>query len=288
MLKNKIAIILIIPDFTNNNDCLIWNRHIQEAELWNIQSFLNNDDNINKNKLKWSYGMVMWNKIIHKYPYLKDHVYVIRTSKYLNNEFNIHYYDNVKILEFKYDNPYGHIMYKTIETFKKIGMNYDFFIRGNINMMINIKTLDNLISSLNFPKNKLYFSPFYEGNSYAFGCFNLFSKDNIKYIINHQKKEWFNQPYADDYGLSNSCRDNKSLHFLGIKNLNCYPPKKNYKVGEKTWINEFGIIGSESQPTDELIKSLDMCHDLSFYFRFRNLQDYNYPKLYDYLIKNKL
>ncbi len=232
---------------------------------------------------KWAFGFILWNKIIDIHPKLKDKVCIIRTNAFQDNDYEEFYFLNLKICSFKYCKPHGHLIWKTVKIFEMFADKFDYIVRGNCNIALNYDKMLQAIENAKIPRYKVYTSPFFDGDSYAFGYFNLVSSDVAKHMVEmgkiHQK--WWSEPYADDAAIQEAAL-----------NLGCTPFSWDHKwksgglpIQSETIKNKLGVILPATKSYEEIICDLNTISSTVFLFRCRSLNDCNYIKLYKYLLK---
>jgi FkbM family methyltransferase len=283
--KKKIAVLIILPEFKTSNDIENWNYYVNKAyELYNIYPY---DE---KDKIcilqKWAIGYVAWIKMIDYLQLSNVNVYFLRTDYRLKDEpYKIE--NNIINIQFNYD--CGHIIYKTLYTLKiLINDNYDYYIRGNVNSIIDLYALSKFVEEL--PKDNIFTSPFFEGNSYPFGYFMLISNNIAKYLITipcESTNRWFNEDTADDYELTN----------VILKKFNYYPlseceypliHNKHFKDLLKT-INKYGIHFCRNNTIEDsisIINKIKKCSNTIFLYRIREIIDNNYVLIYKEILKH--
>jgi len=277
----KICVLLILPDFKNENSITIWEENVKWANENSIK-YPYITDKISTEQ-RWAIGYVYWQKLIEYFNKLGNiDVYFVRTDYRLLNSCEIK--DN--IISIKFNNSYGHIIYKTIIGFKLLADKYDYFVRGNINTIIDINYLEKFVRNL--PSEKIFTSPFWEGGDYPFGYFMLLSKDVVEHIINKNfDKRWLNEDTADDYELTRVILKNFNYFIIS----GCDRPCVNMNLQKPliSDVNRCGInfdgYGRNENYSKNIIDKIKKSSDLIFLYRIRESKDCNYFEIYETLIK---
>ena len=232
---------------------------------------------------RWAIGYVAWKNLIRYNKFLKNiKVYFIRADFRIKNTPIVIEDD---IIDIYFDNEDGNIIYKTLIAYKLLKSKYDFFIRGNINTIIDMYTINKLLVSL--PTSELFTSPFWEGGSYPFGYFILISNDIASYLSDidlSNYNRWFLEPTADDYEITNVILTKYKYFQLDGCDL---PWLSTY--GKKPVISEKNKYAIKFLVTDniESIKGkISESDDSIFLYRIRNNTDNKYISLYKFLLKH--
>lgn len=272
---SKTVILVIIPEFKNELDVLNWEKNINWAYL-NYNKYPLEKINISIEQ-RWALGFVVWNKLIEYFNMINlVTVFFIRTDYRLDVPHTI---EN-NIISVKFNSNYGHIIYKTIMCLNILKNKFDYYVRGNLNTIIDINYLNKFVNVL--PKNNVFTSPFWEGGSYPFGYFMLITNDIANYIseINLQKR-WFTEDTADDYELSEIILKKYKYYIM----QGCDIP--NGKINN---INRCGIkfeyYGSKGQSSDTIINTIKKSSQLLFLYRIKDVTDNKYFEVYKFLIKH--
>jgi hypothetical protein len=204
-------------------------------------------------------------------------VYFIRTNFRLKDELYT-MDDNIININFNYN--HGHIIYKTIFSLNILQKyNYDFFIRGNVNTIIDINMLSQFSQKL--PSSNIFTSPFFEGNSYPHGYFIMISKDIAKYLIDLKlmpHNRWFQEPTADDYEMTEVIL--KKFKYYKLKDCDVPLSKNNIPSESRKTINKFGIIFRETENSDMIMSKIKKSSKDIFLYRIRKTGDNKYIDVY--------
>lgn len=281
----KVGVALIAPDFNGKYQEEAFERSLRLAEKAWVEGDTGEVIEFND---KWAMGFVIWDNILKKYPEFVDCVYMIRTCSYQEEHMVASKYGNLNILTFRYTKPHGGLVYKSVEAFQYMEKCYPYefkyYVRGNCNCMINMKRL--IAATETLPTHNVYTTPLWEG-IYILGWFVLFSRDlALKLRMTRELRETKN---ADDYIMMLQVRE------MGVEGYGwvggAYESCHNHigiNLDPVSHYNKYGIIGSEQQPTSELLKTLDKLPETVFMYRFRNLKDYKYSELYHHLLSRFL
>ena len=75
------------------------------------------------------------------------------------------------------------LTYKTVRTIEHLlPLRYDFFIRSNANIILDLPKLSRYLAS-SVPRSNLWSAPFYQHSEYPTGYFMLASADVAKHIV---------------------------------------------------------------------------------------------------------
>lgn len=274
----KTAILIIVPDFKSEDDVTNWEIDLKWTEqCYDIYPYYKNNFTTRQ---RWALGFVVWNKLI---KFLKNNditTYFIRTDYRLETEYEI----NDNIISVKFDKSFGNIIYKTITAFKiLINDNFDFFVRGNLNSIIDINQLNIFLNFI--PKKGIFTSPLCEGSSYPFGYFMLMSRDVINFIItNNFDNKWFLEDTSDDYELTNVILKNfKFTNIPGCDKHYQNQSKRNFIQNKCAIKFDDTAKGCNSS---EIINKINNSPDLIFLYRIKIVSDNNYVEVYKSLIKH--
>jgi FkbM family methyltransferase len=275
------VILLIIPDIKSENCINRWNDNVKWAED-NYNRYPNNDDIADIGK-RWAIGYIAWKNLIRYNTFIENiKVYFIRTDSRIKDT-PVLIKDN--IINIYFDNNHGHIIYKTLIAYKLLKSKYDFFIRGNINTIIDIYTINKLFISL--PKYSVFTSPFWEGGSYPFGYFMLISNDIACYLteidLNHNSR-WFLESTADDYELSNIIL--KKYDYFNLDGCDLPWKSVNNKKPEISIKNKYGIRFVDTESIESIKEQISQSDSSIFVYRIRNNSDKKYISIYIYLLKH--
>lgn len=274
----KIVVLIIIPDIKAEEDKLKWEKNVEWAsENYTTYPYIKDIDT----EKRWAIGFVMWNKIIDLLQTLNVYTIFIRCDSTLKNCHEIK--DN--ILSIKFNNSYGHIIFKTLYAFKLYENQYDLYVRGNTNTLIDLNQLSAFANSLN-NNTEVFISPFWEGGSYPYGYFMMFSKDVINFILQNTiayteslNYRWFKEDTADDYELTEvTIRKCRQMAIPG-----CDVPWYSVYLQarpERKKINDYGIIFEDEEDSSVAINKISKLKDTVFLYRLRNLSDKNYFEVY--------
>jgi hypothetical protein len=283
MSLKKVAILIILPDIKTTNDIDNWNNSLNKAhELYNLYPSPKNQTITTIER--WAIGYVAWKKIINMLQLNNVDVYFLRTDfRLINQAYKIE--DN--IINIKYNSNYGTIIYKTLFTLKLLeNHKYSYYVRGNLNTIIDIYTLSNFVQLL--PERNIFSSPFYEGNSYPFGYFILISNDIAKYLINlTYENRLFNEDTADDYEITNIIL--KKFKYCILDGCEIPLSYSDIITEEKKTVNNYGIHFCRNniiEPTDTIIKKIKESKNSIFLYRLKELIDNDYANVYKVLIKH--
>jgi FkbM family methyltransferase len=271
----KTAVLIIIPEFKNELDVLNWDKNINWAYS-NYDKYPLENNNVSTEQ-RWALGFIVWNKLIEYFNMINSvNVFFIRTDYRLTTPYQI---EN-NIISVKFDNKYGHIIYKTIISLRALKNKFDYYVRGNVNTIIDINYLDKFVNTL--PKKNVFTSPFWQGNSYPFGYFMLITNDIANYIseINLQKR-WFTEDTADDYELTEVILK-KYTHYTIP---GCDNPYGKINDINRCGIN-FELHGSKKKTSKTIIDAIKNTSDLVFLYRIKDVADNKYFEVYKFLIKH--
>jgi hypothetical protein len=266
----KILILIIIPDLKDDYSTNLW---IEGIKNYNI-NWINPKFELKAIQIyrRWIIGYNYWKKIINKNDNID--IFFIRTSYILNQPYEIHN----NIITIKYNEKYGHIIYKTLKCLELFQNKYDYIVRTNVNTFIDLTKLNQFIQTLN--NTNVFTSPFWEGGNYPFGYFILISNDIANHIISHNLiEEWKYKDLADDYELTKIILKKYDYYILD----DCDKP---YTQSKK--VNKYGIrfnaddIGESS---NVIIDRISNAPNSIFLYRIKNISDYEYIKVYDYIMK---
>lgn len=283
MVLKKIAILVIIPDIKTDDDINMWDKCVKYAyELYDSYPCIEEKD-ISCIQ-RWAIGFVSWKKMIDYLQISNVNVYFIRTDFRLKDVSYTNDEDNIINIKFNYD--YGHIIYKTIFSLNILQKyNYDFFVRGNANTIIDINMLSQFSQKL--PICNVFTSPFFEGNSYPYGYFIMISKDISKYLTNLKllpNNRWFQESTADDYEISEVIL--KKFKYYKLNNCDI-PLSHSYIPPEsRKTINKFGIIFRDTENSDMIISKIKKSNREIFLYRITKTSDNKYLDVYKSLIKH--
>ena len=274
----KVAVLIILPDIKSDNDINTWNNALNKAyELYNLYPENQSISTIER----WAIGYVAWKKIINMLQLNNVDVYFLRTDvRLIDQPYKIE--DN--IINIRYNSNYGTIMYKTIFALKLLEQHkYSYYVRGNLNTIIDIYTLSNFVQLL--PTHNIFTSPFYEGNSYPFGYFILISNDIAQYLINVSlESRLFTEDTADDYEISNIILKKFKYCILD----GCEIPLSNNTMSESI-VNKYAIHFCRNnviEPTNIIIQKIKKSNNSIFLYRLKELIDNDYVNVYNVLIKH--
>ena len=273
------AILVIIPEFKNNTDVENWETNVNWAYLKYNECPLN-EETISIEK-RWALGYVIWNKLIEYLNIKNVTVYFIRTDFRLIDNYTI---DN-NIISIKFDNNYGHIIYKTLISFEIIKDRFNYIIRGNANAIIDINSINKFVQLL--PQNEVFTSPFWEGGNYSFGYFMLISNDILNYLIKQKKQyRWFNEDTADDYELT-MVIIKKYKHFV-IPGCDSPWVSVNHNKPLISNLNQGGLRfnGGIGDNSEIIINNIKKSPDTVFLYRIKNITDNKYFLVYKFLMKH--
>lgn len=276
----KTLILIIIPEFKTCDDVISWEKNVEWAE-----------DNFNKQleqekisiEQRWAIGFVAWKKLI-KYLHSENNVsvYFIRCDFRISENYII----NEDIISVKYDNNFGHIIYKTLISFNIFKNDYDFFVRTNANTLIDIYQLNIFLQT--FSKEGIYTSPLWEGGNYSFGYFMLMSKDVINYLVTQKyDSRWFNQDTADDYEMTNVILSKfKHTYIVGcdLPWISTYHKKPLISFENKHSIRFDASATGES--STKIIEKIKKTPDSIFLYRIKIINDNKYFEVYKFLIRH--
>jgi FkbM family methyltransferase len=284
MSLRKIAILVIIPDIQSQHDIDTWDKCVENAyELYNL--YPTKEEKDISTVQRWAIGFVAWKKLIDYLEMSNVNVYFIRTDFRLKDK--LYTIDN-DIVNIKFDYNHGHIIYKTLVTLNILQKdNYDFFVRGNVNTIIDINSLSQLSQTL--PSSNVFTSPFFEGNSYPYGYFIMISKDIADYLVNLKlmpDNRWFNEATADDYELTEVILKKFNYYILD----GCEIPLSHDKIQAESrqTINKYGITprGNKSETSEFTINKIKNSSHTIFLYRIKEISDHKYVDIYKSLIKH--
>ena len=238
---------------------------------------------------RWAIGYVFWKKLVKYVNSQNVHVYFIRTDFRVKEQDII--LDDDNFIGMCYDKPCGELMYKTLAALKLFETNtathYDYVIRGNLNAIIDIYTLNNYVQSL--PTTNVFGSPFWEGGVYPFGYFFIISRDIVKYLTAidfNSVPDWSYKPLADDYTLTMLILKSFNYYIMcasDIPWINTSMPKPPIST-----INEYGIRFYNSYHVDDIISTIKTSSNSIFVYRLWHNADKRYIKLYKFLLNHIL
>jgi len=278
----KTVVLIIVPDFKNYDDVKNWEENVNWAyEKYNSYP-LNEDVSVSIEK-RWAIGFIVWNKLIDylRIDNLVD-VFFIRTDYRLNEEYKI----EDKHISIRFDNQYGHIIYKTLISMDIVKNKYDYIVRGNLNTIIDINYLSMFVQIL--PNNSVFTSPFWEGRDYPFGYFYLISNDVVNHLVQQNKqRRWFTEDTADDYELTRVIL--KKYKHCVIRG--CDQPWVSVKHNKPaiTNLNSCGIKfdgGEKGEKSEIIINSIKNSNKTLFLYRIKKICDNKYFSVYKFLIKH--
>ena len=282
MHLKKIAILVILPDIKTEDDINNWDKYVKYAhELYDaypckVSTKISTEQ-------RWAIGYIAWKKMIDYLQISNVDVYFIRTDFRLNDtEHTIN--DNIINIKYKYN--YGTIIYKTLFALKILKKeNYDFFVRGNVNTIIDINMLSQFSRTL--PTTNVFTSPFFEGNSYPYGYFIMISKDIADYLIKLKvtpDNRWFLEDTADDYELSVVILQKFNYYIID----ECEAPLSHEytPVELRQTINKYGIIFNNSGNSESIISNIKSSSKDIFLYRIKEIEDNKYIEVYKSLIKH--
>lgn len=283
----KIVILIIMPDIKSDKSKP--NKKFTDEEWNNAVNFwssnqTNNcviyptEDGCDKSQIsmlqRWALGYIYWQKIISQSKYKNIDFYFIRSDYQLNKDneiINNH-------MTVYYDESFGHIIYKTFKSLEILQNKYDFFIRTNVNTVIDLDNLNKFIENIN--DTNIFTSPFWEGGSYPYGYFILISNDIANHIISHGLIEkWKYNDLPDDYELTQVILKKFNYYILD----DCDKP---HTQSDK--VNKYGIrfnADDMGESSDVIIDAINNAPDSIFLYRIKNISDNEYIKVYDYVMK---
>jgi len=271
----KTAILIIIPDFKNDLDILNWEKHVAWAYL-NYDKYPIIEQNISIEQ-RWALGFVVWNKLVEYFNMIASvNVFFLRTDYRLNIPFEI----KGNIISVKFNNPFGHIIYKTIIGFRALKNQFNYYVRGNLNTIIDINYLNKFVMTL--PESNVFTSPFWEGRSYPFGYFMLFTNDIITYLSEYSlHTRWFTEDTADDYELTEVILKKFKYYIINGADI----PNGNLNIINRVGI-KFTRHGRDGESSKIIIDEIKKSSPLIFLYRIKNVTDNKYFEVYKCLIKH--
>lgn len=275
-MKNFV-VFLIIPDFKNVDSITEWEENVNWAYS-NYDNSLFNENNIIDTKKRWAIGFVAWKKLIEIFSVLKNiKIYFMRTDFRLQ-----HSTCEIKddIISVGFDYSYGNIIYKTLISMKHFKNDFDYIVRGNLNTIIDIYSLNKVVQLL--PNEKIFSSPFWEGVNYPYGYFYILSKDIVHYIttldiVFHSNNRWYNEDTADDNELTRVITQKYKYYVMKGGD------KPNNKVSR---VNKYGIRFIDGGLSEKMMYNIKMSNSDVFLYRLKNISDNEYFLTYKYLVKH--
>ena len=276
----KIVIFVIIPDIklskSHNYDCKGWEDDI----VWAESTYLTSVENIeSEEKKRWAIGYLFWKKQINMFNMLKNvKVYFIRTDNRLPKD---SYEINDDVITFSYDKLYGTIQYKTIKAIEMFKDDYDYIVRGNLNTVIDMNSLNKALQLL--PIDNIFTSPFWEGNSYPFGHCIIISRDVANYLVESNivfddTNRWCTEDTADDYEITQVILRKYNYYEMS----GCDTPL----IDRCSRVNKYGIRFIDGGVSEKMIYNIKMSDDKVFLYRLRIISDKKYFLVYKYLLKH--
>lgn len=303
------AILLIIPDnIYDDNPETPQVSH----ECWVSNCSINEQDH---RWIKWGVGEIVWHEILKKQHYQDIDVFFLKYDRTMPEGAIWEKMGNITKITFgkmpaslqEDEHAVSFILYKTIETFRLLENKYTYFIRGNINIFLDIKRLRSYLYSF-LPLRNLFTSPFLPVEQYIPGYFILLSSDVLSGILRNydegtiakirlfiQNKYNSTGPGADDVDLAVLALgkyDHESfgrsyaweLEFQTLRGGNAYRSKilQNY-LGlrlEDDWQHRGHLLS-----TDKAIELIDQSKETTFMYRLRNFEDGGVVRVYKKLIQ---
>jgi FkbM family methyltransferase len=272
----KVVILVIIPDYKNAEEVLIWEKNVYNAYLnYDKWPLVEQHTTIEE---RWAIGFVVWNKLIEYFNMINSvSVFFIRTDYRLNVPYEIK--DNIISIQFG-NHRHGHIIYKTIKSLNILKNKFDYYIRGNVNTIIDINMLKKFVTTL--PKKNVFTSPFWEGGSYSYGYFMLFTNDIANYLLEYPAHEqWWREDTPDDSELAEVIL--KKYNYYIIKGGDIPHKKMNTinSVGIK-----FAWHGKDGFSSEVIINAIKKSSASIFLYRIKDITDNKYLEVYKFLIKH--
>lgn len=279
----KTAMLVILPEFKNQSDVERWESNLKWAyDTYNTHPI---DENQEVSIVqRWALGFVYWN-VLSKYLGFENtvDVYFLRTDFRLTEEYSI---DEENIISVKFDNPCGHIVYKTLVTMDLLKEKYDYFVRGNLNTIVDLYTLNKFVQDL--PADGIFTSPLWEGGSYAFGHFFLVSRDVACYLVDQGiQQRWLEVNTADDYEIAKVILTKYDYYTIpGCDEpwISTYHEKPKISDSNKRAIRFDGGPGGES--SEVIIDGIKKSDKDIFHYRIKKISDNKYFTVYTMLIKH--
>ena len=152
----------------------------------NPNSIKNGEQSISTES-RWALGYISWKKLISQNTDKNIDFYFVRTHYKVEEKYTIDD-DIINVCFSKFN--HGHIFYKTITALRILKDDDNYFVRGNLNTIIDFNCLSNFLNS--YPLTNFFASPLWEGNSYPWGHFILFSNDIAQYLSSIYYLKYYN------------------------------------------------------------------------------------------------
>ena len=275
----RVCVLLLLPDFQKEQDIISWESAVEYATSVYDEYPYKLHPNVDCIK-RWAIGFLSWKKLINCIS--NDHVtvYFFRTDFRLNEGDTT--IDN-NTISIGFQKKHGHIIYKTLKSFALLQDRFDFFVRGNINCLIDTNTLLDYIQTI--PSTETFSSPIWEGNSYPFGYFMLFSSDICKYLSQIDlldTNRWFTEPTSDDYEITKALLKRYKYYVMD----GCQAPLHNIAYSDQPMVNKHMIrFVNEKEPYTNVQEAIKNSKKSVFVYRYKFSLDGGYIPVYKEIIK---
>lgn len=265
------VILIIIPEIKCEADVKRWDDTVNSLSL-KFSDPKKINDTLDGIYERWVLGYLVWKNLVDCFQLKNIKVFFVRTDYRLKELYVIE--DN--IIRVKFDNQFGHIIFKTIISYGIFEKQCDYIVRGNANTIIDIDILSQFVETL--PKHGVFTSPFFEGGEYAFGYFFLISTDIARHVIdNGIDKRWLTEDTADDYEISRVILRLYNYYLID----GCDIPLK--KTSKK---NKHGIIFKDEGDSANMIVNVHNSGVDTFLYRVKHIKDKTYFSFYKQLFRH--